>query len=136
MTPSQRTSLIEWTTVIGALTLFSLTISSFVPSGTDQRGISIASIDEIAKVGDGQFPWNAQLSSGPAPDFEMLNRNGEPVRLSDFRGQVVFLNFWATNCEPCRKERTAAAGNEACGLEEGKYGARARPRLRPGEGVG
>lgn len=104
MTHSQRTSLIEWITVLGALTLFGLTITSFVPSSTIQRGVSIASIEEIAQVGDGQFPWNAQLSSGPAPDFEMLGRNGEVIRLSDYRGRVVFLNFWATNCEPCRKE--------------------------------
>lgn len=43
----------------------------------------------------------------PAPDFEIAGINGEAYRLSDFRGQVVFLNFWATWCIPCRAEMPA-----------------------------
>lgn len=39
-----------------------------------------------------------------APDFELKNRKGESVRLSDYRGKFVFLNFWATWCEPCVDE--------------------------------
>lgn len=39
-----------------------------------------------------------------APDFELLNLNGEPVKLSDFTDKKVILNYWATWCPPCRAE--------------------------------
>jgi peroxiredoxin len=39
-----------------------------------------------------------------APDFVLTDLNDKPQRLSDFRGKVVFLNFWATWCKPCREE--------------------------------
>lgn len=39
-----------------------------------------------------------------APDFELVTMEGQTVRLSDYRGQRVFINFWATWCPPCRAE--------------------------------
>ena len=42
-----------------------------------------------------------------APNFELETLDGESVRLSSLRGRLLFLNFWATWCEPCRRELPA-----------------------------
>jgi peroxiredoxin len=48
---------------------------------------------------------NGMVSRGDqAPDFQLQTLDGKTVRLSDYRGQGVFLNFWATYCPPCKKE--------------------------------
>lgn len=51
------------------------------------------------------IPRLEELKGYPAaPDFTLSNPDGKKVALKDFRGKLVFLNFWATWCESCRDE--------------------------------
>lgn len=63
---------------------------------------------------------SVSLIDQPAPNFELTGLDGERYRLSNYRGRVVFLNFWATWCEPCRRELPALQQFVA---EQGESGA-------------
>ena len=78
------------------------------------------------------------LDPRPAPDFVLTTYDGERLQLSDFRGQVVLLNFWASWCPPCRveapvlqraAERLGSAGVTVIGIDVWDDAAQARAFL-------
>ena len=69
---------------------------SSAPGGPAADFYSLGPTDEFRGDGPG--------IGKPAPDFALTTPDGDVIRLSDFTGKIVVLNFWATWCTPCRKE--------------------------------
>ena len=75
-------------------------LNSFNFPGNTQTTEQQESVNEPTEASDEQK--NETLS--PAIDFTLVDQYGNEHTLSDYKGKVVFLNFWATWCPPCRKE--------------------------------
>lgn len=84
--------------IIGIMTLsgFNLNILAAGQQPQNANADYIAKAEEPAK--------EAKEEKLPAFDFELKDQYGNTHKLSDYKGKVVFLNFWATWCPPCREE--------------------------------
>ena len=90
-TPSRS---LRWALLIGFVLIFSIVTQIHMTDGETRREVALAAATDL----------NAEVRVGPAPDFEVIRADGSRIRLSALRGKVVFINFWATWCPPCREE--------------------------------
>lgn len=75
------------------------------PTRPPEGDASVASVPEPAGTTDAGDAIAAQPASGePTMAFALRNMDGNEVRLEQFRGRVVVLNFWFVACKPCRME--------------------------------
>lgn len=84
-----------------------LTLSGLGCSNSEQGGVSEAA-PEQGKAAEAQPAQDRGVRVGSqAPNFQLYDLHGRLVTLSDYRGRIVFLNFWATWCGPCKIEMPA-----------------------------
>lgn len=79
---------------------FLLGDESYILSGVSEDGRLAKFAISAAKA----IPRVSLEIDSPAPEFSMIDFSGKPLKLSDYRGRVVLLYFWATWCKPCIAE--------------------------------
>jgi thiol-disulfide isomerase/thioredoxin len=116
-TPNDSTQTSPRSPINGVIILLVIAMLGFVAAG-----VFIAVNGGLNRAPPTPLPVTQPVSlllDRPAPNFELLNLDGEAVRLSNFRGRVVFLNFWATWCEPCIRELPALEAFQEAQGEDG-----------------
>jgi peroxiredoxin len=84
------------------IALAALAVFAFVRSAqNDQRHTSCTALCAFSPEYAGR--------NRRAPDFELPDMSGKPVKLSSYQGKTVFLNFWSKTCKPCLEEMPSLA---------------------------
>lgn len=105
----RRPDLLKWAMVVAALigaaaVLYVIGSASFKPKqAADLSDLKRGAMEKLV------FP----KAPTPAPDIPFTDETGKTVRLSDFKGQVVVMNLWASWCAPCKTEMPTLARLQA-----------------------
>jgi peroxiredoxin len=98
----ERSSATSVAAQLAFIAVAALAVFGFVQAAqTDQRRTSCSALCALG-------PQYAARNR-TAPDFELADMHGKKVRLSDYRGKTVILNFWTKTCGPCKEEIPALA---------------------------
>ncbi len=89
-------SIVRWTVKLGGVLLIVMGVLT-ITGAAGSLSAGLAAQEPAASQEE-------ELPSVPAPDFTLTDQFGESHTLSDYQGQIVFLNFWATWCSPCKSE--------------------------------
>ena len=81
------------------MSLLSLAIAL---AGCSTKPATEARVPEVSLTEDATLKAGAERM--PAPEFALKDVNGATVKIADYKGKVVLLNFWATWCVPCKAE--------------------------------
>lgn len=111
----RQTTPVNVPVLLGGFMLVSLLMAGAV-LWTSRAGGQTAAV-EVTRPAAVQSGRNT-IIGWQVPDFSLETLDGETVSLSDYRGQVVFLNFWATWCVPCQREMPAFEDFMASGRDD------------------
>ena len=105
---------IRFLTILLAVLLL-LTASACTPA---DGGVETLPSEDKETSAPSDTAENGETAADTAPDFTMLDMEGNEVKLSDFFGTPIVLNFWASWCPPCKAELPDF--DDACKKYEGK----------------